>query len=103
MTFDTRILAAFTEAVEQMALRRQWRDRWSERTVFWAAVRFSARDELSAQAWPDAAQGWCALLAEVERESLPPIPGQPEADNLSQRATSAARALVHMRDIVERR
>ncbi|WP_354675375.1 hypothetical protein [Cupriavidus alkaliphilus] len=100
MTAEDRIRVAFFEAVEQMVLRRQRRDRWTSRAVFWAAVRYSARDEICAEAWPAAAQRWCALLAEAEREHLPPIPGQLEADTLGQHATCADKALAHMRDIV---
>lgn len=103
MTADGLAQAAYMEAVEQMALRRQRRDRWSSRTVFWAAVRFSACGELRAEGWPAAAQRWAALLAEADQEHLPPIPGQAEADTLGRHATRADRALAHMRDIVGRR
>ncbi|CAG2129218.1 hypothetical protein [Cupriavidus numazuensis] len=94
--------AAYAEAVEQLPLRVSQCDRWSDRAVYWAAVRYGV-GEIRPGTWPAAAERWTRLWQIARREHLAPIPGVPEVDNLPRDASAADRGLAHMRAIVGKR
>lgn len=93
---------AYAEAVEQLQRRAGQRDRWSDRAVFWTAVRYGV-DQVRAGAWPAAAERWTRLWDVARCEHLAPIPGAPEVENLPRDAEAADRGLAQMRAIVGKR
>lgn len=82
---------AFSEAVQQMALRDQGRDRWSHPAIYWAAATIGAFDLRNAS-WSAIKGRWSRLLqAEMAKGEWPevpprmqalPAPGQTMADPL---------------------
>lgn len=94
--------AAYAEAVVQLPLRAGQRDRWSDRAVFWTAVRFGI-DQIQPDTWPAAADRWTRLWEVASSEHLAPIPGIPEVDDLPRDAAAADRGLAQMRAIVGKR
>ncbi|MFS8973874.1 hypothetical protein PO002_05070 [Cupriavidus necator] len=93
---------AYAEAVEQLPLRAERRDRWSDRAAFWTAVRYGV-GEIRPGAWPAAAARWTRLWEVARREHLPPIPGIPEVDNMPSTASVAERGIASARAIVGKR
>lgn len=93
---------AYAEAIEQLPLRAARSDRWTDRAVFWTAVRYGV-GEIRPDAWSVVAERWARLWEVACREHLAPIPGVPEVDNLPKDATAADRGLAHMRAIVGKR
>lgn len=93
---------AYGEAIEQLPLRARQRDRWSERAVFWTAVRYGVA-QIVPGTWPAAAERWTRLWEVARREHLAPIPGVPELENLPRNAVAADRGLAQMRAIVGKR
>lgn len=93
---------AYAEAVEQLPLRAGRRDRWSDRAVFWAAVRYGV-GEIRPGTWAAAADRWTRLWEVARREHLPPIPGIPEVDNLPSTASAAERGIAQARAVVGKR
>ena len=59
---------AYHEAVEQMVLRAEGRDRWSSPVVYWAAVRIGG--DLQSTPWPTIRKRWSAALEQAERDVL---------------------------------
>lgn len=93
--------AAYAEAVAQLPLRARKGDRWSDRAVFWTAVRYGL-DAIRAGGWPDAAARWTRLWELTRGEHLAPIPGVPEVEQMPATATAAERGLAQARAIVGR-
>lgn len=94
--------AAYDEAAEQLPLRAKRCDRWSDRAVFWAAVRYGV-GEIRPGTWSVAAARWTRLWDVARREHLPPIPGIPEVDNMPSTASVAERGIASVRAIVGKR
>ncbi|AEI76538.1 hypothetical protein CNE_1c11830 [Cupriavidus necator N-1] len=93
---------AYAEAAEQLPLRAERRDQWSDRAVFWTAVRYGV-SEVHPGAWPVAAARWSRLWEVARREHLPPIPGIPEVENMPATASVAERGIASVRAIVGKR
>lgn len=71
--------SAFSEAVQQMALRDQGRDRWSHPAIYWAAVTIGAFD-LRNMAWSAIKPRWSRVLqAELAKGEWPEVPPRLEA------------------------
>lgn len=71
--------AAFGEAVQQMALRDQGRDRWSHPAIYWAAVTVGAFDLRNAS-WSAIKVRWARVLqAELAKGEWPPVPPRLDA------------------------
>lgn len=65
---------AYAEAVEQMRLREEGRDRWSHPAIFWAAVTIGAFD-LRHGAWKPLEARWRKVLqAEFDKGEWQPVP-----------------------------
>ena len=65
---------AYAEAVEQMRLREDGKDRWSHPSVFWAAVTIGSFD-LRNCAWKVVEARWRKVLqAELDKGEWQPIP-----------------------------
>jgi hypothetical protein len=93
--------AAYVEAAEQLVRRATGRDRWSDRAVFWTAVRYGAQ-RVGADTWSEAATRWTALWEIARSEHLAPIPGVPEVEQMPVSATAAERGIAQARAIVGR-
>ncbi|MCY1263117.1 hypothetical protein D9M68_123860 [compost metagenome] len=93
---------AYAEAVAQLPLRAERRDQWSNRAVFWTAVRYGA-NAIQSGGWPAAATRWTRLWEVARCEHLPPIPGIPEVDNMPATASVAERGIASARAIVGKR
>lgn len=65
---------AFSEAVQQMALRDQGRDRWSHPAIYWAAITVGSFDLRNAS-WSAIKGRWSRLLqAELSKGEWPEVP-----------------------------
>lgn len=65
---------AFYEAIENLRLREEGRDRWSHPAIYWAAVDIGAFDLRNAT-WDQIKRRWTATLqARLAEESLPEVP-----------------------------
>ncbi len=70
---------AFSEAVQQMALRDQGRDRWSHPAIFWAAATIGDFDLRNA-AWSAIKPRWSRVLqAELAKGEWPEVPPRMQA------------------------
>lgn len=66
--------AAFFEAVEQLQLREQGKDKWSHPAIFWTAAKIGAFDMRNAT-WDSIKSRWSAALkAQLELKEWPPVP-----------------------------
>lgn len=71
--------SAFSEAVQQMALRDQGRDQWSHPAIYWAAVTIGTFD-LRNMAWSSIKQRWSRVLqAELAKGEWPAVPPRLDA------------------------
>lgn len=93
---------AYAEAGEQLSLRAERRDQWSDRAVFWTAVRYGVC-AIRPGTWAAAAERWTRLWDVAQREHLPPIPGIPEVEDLPATASAAERGIASARAIVGKR
>ena len=65
---------AFSEAVQQMALREQGRDRWSHPAIYWSAVTVGSFDLRNAS-WSAIKGRWSRVLqAELAKGEWPEVP-----------------------------
>lgn len=65
---------AYYEAVQQMALREQGRDRWSHPAIYWSAVTIGAFDMRNAS-WSAISKRWSRVLqAELAKGEWPEVP-----------------------------
>ena len=66
--------AAFFEAVAQLQLREQGKDKWSHPAIFWAATKIGAFDMRNAT-WDSIKSRWVAALkAQMDLKQWPDVP-----------------------------
>ncbi|MCX8018316.1 MAG: replication protein P [Rhodocyclaceae bacterium] len=100
--------SAYREAVEQLHLRREGRDRWSQPAIYWAAARIG--NDLIAHPYPAIRKRWEEALSKALEEqrngALPEVPpARPTLPAPSQTTPDRERArqwIARCRAILER-
>lgn len=71
---DINAETAFHEAVIQLGLRKEGKDSWSNKAIYWAAQAIGSSDMLNAT-WKHVEKRWTSILSEkLSAQSLPEIP-----------------------------